>query len=510
MTGEQRGRQRAPRAWPPRIVTPLSAADTKRGDGELVSEFIEAYAKITKDTVAGPSGDPIVLRQWQHQLLAALFARRKDGRRKHRVGLIGLPRKNGKSALGSGIALYGLLAEGDGAEVYSCAADRDQARIVFGVAKRMVELEPELASECKLYRDAIEVPSTGSVYRVLSSEAFTKEGLSPTLVVYDELHAAPNDELWNVMNLGSGARRDPLILAITTAGVRADQTGGDSVGYRLFQHGEKVAAGEIDDPSFFMAWWSSAQDADHRLVTTWREANPGYGDLIDPEDFESSVKRTPESEFKTKRCNLFVASETSWLPAGAFEGLDATGTPDDYADVVLGFDGSYSGDSTGLVGCEVATGRLFVVDAWEKPDDAGQDWRVDIATVEQAIRLACARWKVLEVACDPYRWARTIQDLEAEGFPMVEFPQSPARMVPATAKFYDAVMNGSVSHDGDPRLIRHVRNAVVKVDRLGPRITKDARHSARKIDLAVCAVMAHDRATAFDGSASRDAFFMFS
>ena len=492
----KRATGRALDGWPPRTLTPVSPAEVAAGDGPMVAEFVEAYAKITKDTVAGRAGSPIKLRPWQHELLGALFARRQDGRRKHRVGLVGLPRKNGKSALGSGIALYGLLAEGDGAEVYSCAADREQARIVFGVAKRMVELDPELAGECKLYRDAIEVPTTGSVYRVLSSEAFTKEGLSPTLVVYDELHAAPNDELWNVMNLGSGARFDPLVLAITTAGVRSDQTGGDSTCYRLFQHGEKVATGEVEDPSFFMAWWSSEQDADHRDPEVWRSANPGYGDLIDPEDFDSAVRRTPESEFRTKRCNLFVASDTSWIPAGAFEARAAIG--DTAGPVVLGFDGSYSGDSTGIVACTLSDPpHLWVVNAWEKPTDASPDWRIDIAEVEQAIREACRTYEVVEVTCDPYRWARTIQDLEAEGFPMTEFPQSPARMVPATSKFYDAVMDdGKLTHSGDPRLERHVRNAQVKVDRLGPRITKDAKSSPRKIDLAVCAVMAHDRATA--------------
>lgn len=178
---------------------------------------------------------------------------------------------------------------------------------------------------------------------------------------------------------------------------------------------------------------------------------------------------------------------------------------------MLGFDGSYSGDSTGLVGCTIEDPTLWVVDAWERPADGNPDWRVDIAEVEQSIREACSRWRVREVSCDPYRWARTIQDLGAEGLPMVEFPQSPARMVPATAKFYDAVTSGGLSHNADPRLERHVRNAQVKVDRQGPRIVKDAKSSPRKIDLAVCAVMAHDRATAqAQASESPEPFFMFS
>jgi phage terminase large subunit-like protein len=135
-----------------------------------------------------------------------------------------------------------------------------------------------------------------------------------------------------------------------------------------------------------------------------------------------------------------------------------------------------------------------VVDVWEKPPDV-LDWRVPIADVKQAIRDACRKYRVLEVAADPYRWAEQIQDLLDEGIPMVEFPTTaPSRMVPACAAFYDGVMTGELTHDADPRLLRHVRNAVVKRDRLGPRIVKDSKDSPRKIDLAVCAVVADERA----------------
>ncbi len=479
----------------PRWLTNTTPAERKRGDGQLVTEFIDTYSRQTKDTISGHTGDLITLRPWQtRHILDPLFARRSDGRLRHRVGLIGLARKNGKSALGSGIAMYGLLCGPDGAEVYSCAGDRDQARIVFGVAKRMVELDPELSSNCKLYRDAIEVPGTGSIYRVLSSESPTKEGLSPTLVLFDELHVQPDDELWNVMNLGSGARVDPLVLAITTAGVRTDRTGNDSVCYRLYQHGQKVALGEVEDPSFFMAWWEPKNpEADHHDRRVWAQANPGMGDLVDTEDMESSCLRTPESEFRTKRCNLFVATKETWLPTGAFESL-AGGEVADGARIAIGFDGSYSGDSTGLVGCTIDDPHLFLIGAWEKPSDNDR-WRVPISEVEQKIREACARWDVRSVVCDPYRWQRSMQALEEEGWPIQEFAtSSPARMVPACAVFYDAVMDKRFTTDGDPRLERHVRNAVVKRDHLGVRIVKDAKDSPRKIDLAVCAVIAHQEA----------------
>jgi phage terminase large subunit-like protein len=275
--------------WPPAILTSVTDAERAAGDGFEVSEFIESLCVQVKDSIGGKAGSPLLLRPWQKMLLSDVFARRADGRRKHRTAIIGMARKNGKSALGSGIALHALMLGSNGGEVYSCAADRDQARIVFGDAKKMIEASKELSGMCKIYRDAVEVVSTGSVYRVLSSEAYTKEGLSPTCVIYDELHSAPNDELWNVMTLAQAARVDSITIAVTTAGVRTDVTGSDSTAYRQFLYGQKVATGEITDPSFFMAWWKGLDTADHRDPESWLAPNPGYGDICDAEDFVSAV-----------------------------------------------------------------------------------------------------------------------------------------------------------------------------------------------------------------------------
>jgi phage terminase large subunit-like protein len=484
------------KGWPPAILTPVPLADRKRGDGLIVADFIETLCPQVKDSIAGRAGEPLLLRPWQKQLMQYAYARRPDGRYKHRRLLIGLPRKSGKSALGSGMALYALMMGPKGGEVYSCAADRDQARIVFGSAKAMIENSPELAEQTKLYRDAIEVPSTGSIYRVLSSEAYTKEGLNPHAVIFDEVHASPDDGLWNVMALAMSARVDPLLIGITTAGVKGDRTGQDSIAYRLFQHGQRIASGELDDPSFFMAWWKAPDDADHTDPAVWKAANPGFGDLQDTEDFAAAVKSTPENEYRTKRLNQWVNAQTAWLPSGAWDKLADAPPPDGDVDVVLGFDGSFSGDSTALVGVTVEeTPRIWLVQAWEKQPTDTDDWRVDIAEVEAAIIAECGRRRVVEVACDPFRWQRSMQELAALGLPILEYnSSSPSRMVPATAKFYDAVMSGGVAHDHHPTLARHLDNCVIKTDRLGPRITKEHRGSPRKIDCAVAAVMAFDRA----------------
>ncbi len=177
-------------SWPPAYLTPVPAQSIEQGDGEYAIEFTEAFGSIGKDGVAGKAGQALTLRPWQRELVKSVYARDDDGGLKFRTALIGMPRKNGKSALSSAaFGLYSLIAEGiEGGEVYSVAAEKEQARIVFGEAKRMVE-QSELSELCTLYRDAIFVPSTNSVYRVVSAEAYSKEGLNPSRVIMDELHA---------------------------------------------------------------------------------------------------------------------------------------------------------------------------------------------------------------------------------------------------------------------------------------------------------------------------------
>ncbi len=487
----------SPKGWPPRWLSFNTTART-RTRGDEAAEFVNTYARVVKSSVGGAVGERITLRPWQRRLIDGLLAEDSSGRLRHRAALVGLPRKQGKSALGAGLALWSLFCGEPGGEVYSCAGTREQARIVFASAKRMVELDPELSAISKVYRDAIEVPDTGSVYRVLSREAPASEGLSPSFVVFDEVHVQQDDELWNVMALGAGARLEPMLLGITTAGSRTDNLGRDSHCFKLYEHGRKVAAGEIEDPTFFFAWWEPKHGAaaDYTDPKVWAEANPGLGDLNSLEDFRSTIVRTPEAEFRTKRTNVWVVGSTAALPHGAWDRLAAPSrTIDPSVPVVLMADGSWSGDSTGVVGitCE-ETPHLFVVDLWENPHD-GTAWRVPIADVEERLRLAARSMPVVELGMDPYRWQRSMQVLEDEGLPLVEYPMgSVERMVKAWQVFYDSVLDGTFTHDGDQRLARHVASMVLKIDNRGARPTKETKNSERHIDLGVCAVAGLERA----------------
>jgi phage terminase large subunit-like protein len=344
-------------SWPPAFLTPVPEEALAKGRVmEPVVDFIEAYGMITKDSVAGKAGSPLILRDWQKSLLEHLFAWDDDGLR-HRVSLVGMPRKQGKSALGAALGLYSLILGPRGGEIYSVASEKEQARIVFQDAKRTVEASPELSALTKLYRDAIELPSFGSVYRVLSADSASKEGYSPTTVIFDEVHAQPDRTLWDVFSLAMGARgKLATMIGITTAGVRSDRSGKDSIAFTLYNYGKRLASGEDKDDSFFMAWWEAPEGADHRDPETWRMANPGFGDLNAESDFHSAIKRTPEAEFRIKRCNQWVSTVETWLPAGAWDECagEVNLTAED--EIVLGFDGSYNGDASVIVGAVIPEG----------------------------------------------------------------------------------------------------------------------------------------------------------
>lgn len=480
--------------WPPAILTETTKLQREMGDGDRAVQFIEGFCRITKDSIGGSAGQHIKMLPWQRALFRRLLARKADKRYKHRQGLIGIARKNGKSSFLSGLSLYSLYTGPQGGEVYQVATTKDQARIVFGTAKRIIEMDPDLSKMANLYKDAVEIPRTGSVMRPLAAEAPQLEGLNPTFVVYDELHTAPNRELWDVLALASGARQEPMMVAITTAGQRTDSSGSDSLCYRMYQYAAQVASKEIEDDSFFAAWWQPKAGtlADHRDPSEWKHANPGFGELIDPSDFEAALLRTPEPEFRTKRLNTWVDRVNQWIPLDKWEACDDWRPGENY---VLAVDASFSGDSTALVACTVDdTPAIKLVELWERPpNNADRDWRVNPIVVEESIKEFAKNHSVVEVCYDPYRMQRSAAVLIEEGLPMVEFPQSPSRMVPATDGFYEAVMTGALAHDHSPALTRHIQNASVKNDPRGTKIVKSAY--TKKIDAAVAAIMAFNRAT---------------
>jgi phage terminase large subunit-like protein len=457
-----------------------------RTEGAAVARFIETFCRPSKLSAR------IELRAWQRELINELFTLRADGLRRYRQALIGMPRKNGKSTISAALALYGLLMDDEpGPEVYSVAGDRMQAGIVFREAKAMIEAEPELSNKCRIYAYHIEVPETGGIYRTLSAEAPRAQGLNPSLVIFDEVHVQPNEDLWSAMVTGMATRRQPLIIGITTAGYDKGTLCG-----RLYERGKRIQSGEVEDAGFFMRWWEPADpQADWLDPAVWAEANPAYGDFLVPGFFEDLIgdprqPRTPESVFRRYHLNQWTSSKEAWLPHGVWEQLAAPhrqvepGEP-----VILFFDGAWTGDSVALVGCTVNNPHVFVRGHWEP--QRGEP--IDPDEIDAAVQEAHAELNVKRMGCDPFLWRREIIGWRQQGLPVVEWPTNAiSRMAPACSEFYRGAVDKRFTHDGDPRLARHIRNAAIKDDRNGRRIVKQS--SATKIDLAVAAVGAYDMA----------------
>ena len=465
--------------------------------GNLAADFIESFCRVPKGEFAGK---PMELMPFQRQLLTELFELAPGGGRRYRRAFWGMPRGSGKSGLASSLALFGLFDPLHvGAEVVVGAGDRAQARIIFDAARRMIEIDPVISERLRVYKNVIEEPKRGGTFRVLSADAPRAEGLSPSLAIVDEVHVQPNDDLWSVLALGTSKRRNSLILGITTAGKKTDSHGRDSLAYRLWQLGNQVASGERADlRDFHFRWYGADPKDDPKAETTWKKANPAYGILVPEEAFAADAAGgVPWDDFLTRRLNLWVSSNESWLPRGSFQACQSDRRIQPGEAIVVGFDGAFNGDCVALVGATL-DGHLEPLAVWEKPVD-DPAYQAPIEEVEAAIRDLCRTYDVKEIAADPFRWARSLQLLEGEGLPVVSFPQSTTRMTPATSGFRDEVVTKKLTWGGEPKLAaalaRHVDAATIRTDREGrQKLAKESRASGRRIDLAVAGVMALNRA----------------
>jgi phage terminase large subunit-like protein len=414
-------------------------------------------------------------------------------------GLDAAPGGQGKTSLTAVLALYELLAGAEGAQVVVVATDERQAGLCHRVASRMVELHPELENRVHLYADRLEVPARGSTFQVLPAVPKRLEGLDYTLAIVDEAGRV-DQEVYEVVALATGKQVNSVVLAIGTPGPELENT----VLGRL----RTYALDHPEDPLVVWREHSAAGFEDHPVdcAHCWELANPALGDFLARDGLAACLPpKMREASFRRARlCQLTDQLEEAWLPPSAWAGVtDASRTLPDGAEVVLAFDGSFNGDTTVLVVATVdQRPHVDLVELWEA---SGR--QVPIVDVEEAIRAACRRWRVLEIAADPFRWARSLQLLEGEGLPVMEYPQSPGRMTPATARFYEAVVNQQMTHSGDSRLARHVGNAVLREDARGARLAKERKDSPRRIDAAVAAVMAHDRAAALAG-VTRDSIYI--
>lgn len=445
------------------------------------AEFCETYIVTPKGTGAR---EAMTLRDWQVDLVASVL----DAEPRPRLAGWMMPRGQGKSTLVAALGLYDLMEGQEGASVVVAATDERQAQIVFSTAARMVELHEDLSGRVQVFKDRLVVPERGASFVCLPAEPKRLEGLDPTLAILDEIGVISRD-VYEVVALAQGKRETSTLLGIGTPGPNPhDNVLADMRAY---------AAEHPEDRSFVWREFSAAAFAHHPVdcAHCWELANPALDDFLHRDAMAALLPpKMREATYRRARlCQFVTDTDGAFLPPGCWDGLSTgVGVPDG-AEVVIALDGSFSDDTTALLVATVSTEPHFdTLQVWEPVDGE----RVPVADVEDAIRAACRRWKVAEIIADPFRWTRTLQALEAEGLPVVEFPHSPSRLTAATTDLFSAAVNGKLTHSGDPKLAAHVGSAVITEDARGMRLSKASRKSnARKIDLAACLVMAHSRAT---------------
>jgi phage terminase large subunit-like protein len=460
------------------------------------------------------------LRPWQRRIVRQIFKKRPDGRRQYRTVLLMLPRKNGKTELAAAIALYGLMADGElGGEVYSAAADRDQASLVFGVAAQMVRNDPALSNECYLVdsQKRIEHWGSGSIYRAIAAEAHSKHGFNASMVIYDELHAAPDRRLYDVLSTSMGARSQPLLLVISTAGYDRH-----SILWELYQHAKKVQEHPALDPTFLPLLYEAPMEADWTKYAVWKKANPALGDFRSLEEMQQMATRAKEipaqeNTFRRLYLNQWTEQASRWIQMTAW---DACQAPIDRASLrgrrcYVGMDLSSTTDLTALVAvfpddegfdvlaqCFVPADRIRERSRRDKvPYDqwARDGWlpaipgpAIDYEVVRQALLVWCAEFDVQFVAFDPWNATDLVSRLEKQdGVRCVPMRQGFASLSAPTKSLEKAILARQLRHDGHPVLRWCVSNVAVDSDPAG-NLKPSKVASTERIDPVVALVMAVD------------------
>lgn len=493
-----------------------------KGAADIAVSFIN-YLNHTKGEW---HGQPFELIDWQEQIVRDVFGTLKpNGYRQFNTAYVEIPKKQGKSELAAAVAL--LLTCGDyehGGEVYGCASDRQQASIVFDVAVDMVEQCPALKSRIKpvLSQKRLIYKPLSSFYQVLSAEAYTKHGLNVHGVVFDELHAQPGRNLYDVMLHGSGdARKQPLFFLITTAG-----TDRHSICWEVHQKAEDVLQGRKIDPTFYPVIYGAPDGADWTSEKVWAQVNPSLGITVDIEKLRvacENARQNPAEEnlFRQLRLNQWVKQSVRWMPMEKWDKCAFAVHPDQLAGRVCygGLDLSSTTDITAFVlvfppldeddkyivlpffwmpedNIDLRVRRDHVpYDAWEKQGYllTTEGNVVHYGFIESFIEGLGKKYNIREIAFDRWGAVQMVQNLEGLGFAVVPFGQGFKDMSPPTKELMKLTLEERIAHGGHPVLRWMMDNIFIKTDPAG-NIKPDKEKSTEKIDGAVATIMALDRA----------------
>lgn len=505
---------------PSRFMAQDSHYDRRKAD------YAVAFIQALKHTKGRWAGKPFELLAWQERIVRDLFGTiKEDGYRQFTTAYVEIPKKQGKSELAAAIALLLTCADGEErAEVYGCAADRQQASIVFEVAADMVRLCPPLARRVKILatQKRIIYTPTNSFYQVLSAEAYSKHGFNISGVVFDELHTQPGRALFDVMTKGSGdARTQPLYFLITTAGNNTA-----SVCFEQHQKAQDILEGKKNDPTFYPVIYGADPEDDWLDEEVWKKANPSLGVTVPIEKVRAAahsarINPAEENSFRQLRLNQWVKQSIRWMPmhvwdngsnpidvaslAGrvCYAGLDLASTTDITAFVLVFPPRDESEPYVVLPYFWIPEDNIVLrvnrdhvpYDEWARKGllHTTEGNVVHYGAIEAFIEELGKTYDIHEIAYDRWGAVQMSQNLEALGFTVVPFGQGFKDMSPPSKELMKLTLEGRIQHGGNKVLSWMVDNIHIRTDTAG-NIKPDKQKSTEKIDGVVALIMALDRA----------------
>lgn len=483
--------------WKPVYWSPMKSTLTL---GDEIADFAEAHC-----TPPRGNKEDFKIAAFQRWLFQHVFELREtDFLFRYKEVFIEIPRKNGKSFLMSLIAIFFLSKGVDGDRIFFAAKDSDQARIMYEEAVRNIDNSSDLSLILETFRNVSKNKLKDIEMKPLASSTKGAHGLAPYISLCDELHtwdsatgtSRKGEEMLSSLLTGSGDRDEKMLISITTAGSNLE-----GIAYQRYEYAKSISQGAIEDDSFGYFIWEAEEQDDIFDDAILMKANPGinagYISLEELKKERESAAQLSMGDFLRHHGNQWIraTNDTQFITAfhwddivdeeqkSLFELAEAGERPD----VALGFDGSWSEDSTGIVGINIETGAMEVLYKWEK-DRLNPNWFVDSDEVDLAFRKCFELFNVHKVYLDPSRhWDLVKQWQKSFGKLIVrDIPPNITRMGPLSTQFKVDVVQKNVKHDGNKRFREHVMNAIETARGLP---AKQVAH--KKIDFLVCAILAN-------------------
>jgi phage terminase large subunit-like protein len=490
---------------------------------EQAAKLAIVFFSLLKHSKGEWAGQPIHLEPWQQFVLWCLFGwKRADGTRRFRTSYLEVARKNGKTTLAAGIGLYLLLADGEpGAEVYSAATKRDQARLSHGEATRMAKASPQIRREVTVYKDNIHIRETASKFEPLGADADTMDGLNVHGAIVDEIHAHKTRDVWDLLETATGARRQPLMFGITTSGYDRQ-----SLCFQQHEYTQKVLERIVEDDTWFGIIYAIDDGDDWEDERVWIKANPNMGVSKKWDDMRRKAARAREmpaalNAFLRLELDVWTQSETKWVDTEhwrscgmavdamglrgrtCYGGLDLSSTTDVSA-FVLVFPPQADGDMYQVL-CRFWIPEAAMVERSRRDRVPYEVWVrqgfitatpgevIDYDFIYAQIDEDAQAYDLQEIAFDRWGATKIVQSIEERGLTCVQFGQGFASMSPPMKELEKLIIGEKIAHGNNPVLTWMADNLVALVDPAG-NIKPDKKRSREKIDGMVALIMGLDRA----------------